>query len=188
MRLFTIIFFAIISIQPAVSLSETDEAIWKELKKGGLVVLMRHASTAKKDNPLLRDSSCLKERKLSEKGKKEAARIGRMFKSKKVAIKKVLASPYCRTVDTAKIEFNKAQPAEFLSLVEALSQEQAKTNTEQLMETIGSYKGSANLVLVTHAPNINAVSFEMVEMGAFLVIRPMGNGEFEEIGKINLAY
>ena len=186
MKIFNSILFAILSFQPSVSFSDTDGKIWEKLKNGGLVVLMRHASVEKGDG-LLRDPSCLKERNLSEKGKKEAARIGQMFTARGAAIEQVLTSPYCRTMDTAKIAFGKGQPAEFLYVLEALPQEQAESNTEQLSQKIGSYSGKGNLVLVTHAPNINAVSFETVEKGAFLVLQPMGDSEFEEIGKINLG-
>ena len=73
MKIFISILLAILSFQPSVSFSETEENIWGKLKNGGLVVLVRHTSTVQKDNPLLRDPSCLKERKLSKKGKKEAA-------------------------------------------------------------------------------------------------------------------
>ena len=72
-------------------------------------------------------------------------------------------------------------------MLEALPQNQAEANTEKLTQKIGSYSGTENLILVTHAPNINAVSFESVEMGAFLVLQPKGDHEFEEIGIINLA-
>ena len=188
MKIFIYILLAILSFQPSVSFADADGKIWEKLKNGGLVVLVRHTSTVKKDNPLLRDPSCLKERKLSEKGKKEAAKIGKMFTAKGAPIEKVLTSPYCRTTDTAKIAFGSGQPVEFLSVLEALPQKQAEANTDQLTQKIGSYSGSGNLILVTHAPNINAVSFETVEMGAFLVLRPKGGQEFEEIGKINLAY
>jgi phosphohistidine phosphatase SixA len=188
MKTFISILLAILSFLPTMSFSDTDGKIWGKLKNGGLVVLVRHTSTVQKDNPLLRDSSCLKERKLSEKGKKEAARIGEMFTAKGALINKVLTSPYCRTVHTAKIAFGSGQPVEFLSVLEALTQEQAEANTDQLTQKIGSYSGNGNLILVTHAPNINAVSFEIVEMGAFLVLQPMGDDEFEEVGKINLAY
>lgn len=188
MKTFVSILLAILYFQPSLSFSDTEGKIWGKLKNGGLVVLMRHTSTVQKDNPLLRDPSCLKERKLSEKGKKEAARIGKMFAAKGVLIDKVLTSPYCRTTDTAKIAFGKVQSAGFLAVLEALSREQAEANTDQLTQKISSYSGNGNLVLVTHGPNINAVSFEIVEMGAFLVLQPMGDGEFEEVGKINLAY
>ena len=187
MKIFISILFMLFSLQPLVSFSDTEEKIWEQLKVGGLVVLMRHTTTIKENNPLLRDPSCLKERTLSEKGKKEAARIGKSFIAKGVSINTVLTSPYCRTTDTGKIAFARVEPAKFLSLLEALSQKQAEANTETLRQKIGSYTGSGNLVLVTHAPNINTVSFESVEMGAFLVLQPMGDSEFEEVGKINLA-
>lgn len=187
MKIIISILITIFSLQPSVSFSETVEKIWNKLKTGGFVVLMRHTTTVKENNPLLRDPLCVKERKLSDKGKKEAARIGKNFTVKGVAINKVLTSPYCRTTDTAKIAFVRVEPAEFLSVLEALPQKQAEANIETLRQKIGSYSGAGNLVLVTHEPNINAVSFENVEMGAFLVLQPMGDGEFEEVGKINLA-
>lgn len=187
MKIFISILLAIFSLQPSVSFSESEENIWEKLKNGGLVVLMRHTSTNQKANPLLRDPSCLKERKLSEKGKKEAAIIGEMFTAKGVPIEKVLTSPYCRTTDTAKIAFSSGQPAEFLSLLEALPQDQAETNTNLLTKKISRYSGKGNLILVTHSPNINAVSFESVEMGAFLVLKPLNDGEYDEIRKINLT-
>lgn len=187
MKIIVSIIVTILSLQPSLSFSDTEEKIWEKLKVGGLVVLMRHTTTVKENNPLLRDPSCLKERKLSEKGKKEAARIGNNFTAKGVPINKVLTSPYCRTTDTGKIAFARGEPAEFLSVLEALPQKQAEANTETLRQKIASYSGTGNLVLITHAPNINAISFESVEMGAFLVLKPMGEHEFEEIGKINLS-
>lgn len=189
MKILISILLAALSFTPLISLADAEGDIWEKLKNGGLVVLMRHTHTTVKDTkPLLRDPSCVKERNLSEKGKKVATRIGKMFATKGVPVGKILASPYCRTTDTANIAFGSSQPVEFLTVLEALPQEQAEENTEQLTQKIGSYSGDGNLVLVTHAPNISAVSFESVEMGAFLVLQPMGGGEFEEIGIINLAY
>jgi phosphohistidine phosphatase SixA len=188
MKILISIFLAILSFQPSMSSADTEGDIWGKLKNGGLVVLMRHTHTSVKDTkPLLRDPSCVRERNLSETGKKEAARIGKMFATKGVPVSKVLTSPYCRTMDTAKIAFGSSQPVEFLTVLEALPWEQAEENTVKLTQKIGSYSGSGNLVLVTHAPNINAISFETVEMGAFLVLQPAGGHEFEEIGIINLA-
>ena len=187
MKIIIAIIITLFALQPSLSFSDTEEQIWEKLKVGGLVVLMRHTTTLKENNPLFLDPSCAKERMLSAKGKKEATRIGKSFTAKGVLINKVLSSPYCRTTDTGKIAFTKVESAEFLSLLEALSQKQAEKNTKILQQRIASYSGAGNLVLITHAPNINAVSFESVEMGAFLVLKPMGEDEFEELGQINLA-
>jgi phosphohistidine phosphatase SixA len=167
----------------------SDEEMWQKLAAGGLVVLMRHASTNSGNasgNPLLRDPSCSAERNLSAQGKEEAAHIGRMFKSKGIPVGAVLASPYCRTVETATIAFGSVKSTPYLSLLEVLSANQAETASAQLVQKIGSYKGEKNLILVTHAPNIDAVAFDPVEKAAFLVLKPLGNDEFDELGKINL--
>ena len=50
----------------------------------------------------------------------------------------------------------------------------------------GEYQGSANRVMVTHEPNIAAISFELVPQGAFLVLKPQGGSTFDVIGTIRL--
>ena len=187
MKTFVSILLFILSFQSTMCLSATENEIWKKLKTGGLVILMRHATVRKENNPLLRDPSCLNERNLSEKGKQDAIKIGEQFSAKGVPVDTVLASPYCRTTATAKNAFGRSKSVEFLAVLEAFPQKQAEAYTERLMSKIGSYSNSGNLVLVTHAPNINAVSFDLIEIGAFLVLQPMGGEEFEEIGKINFT-
>ena len=54
------------------------------------------------------------------------------------------------------------------------------------MKRIGEHAGTANRVMVTHEPNIAAISFERVEQGAFLVLKPRGGSEFDVVGKIRL--
>ena len=167
----------------------SEAELWNKLADGGLVVLMRHTSTVTGGDvggSLIRDPSCARERNLSSKGIDEAIQIGKMFASKGIPVKNVLASPYCRTVDTAKFAFGRVDPTGFLSLIETMPHSQAEAATKQLNQRIGSYSGSENLVMITHAPNINAVAFDPVEKGAFLVLKPMGNGDFEELGKMNL--
>lgn len=189
-HLFIVFNMILFSFMPSTGVAASEAEIWQKLAGGGLVVLMRHATTNTGKGsgaPLMRDPSCLKERKLSSKGKKEAAQIGKMFVSKGVSVGDVLVSPYCRTTNTAKIAFGRGTATDFLSLLEVLSGEQADKFTEQLSRKIGSYSGSKNLVLVTHGPNIDAVSFDLVAQGAFLVFKPTGKDTFEEIGIINIA-
>ena len=52
---------------------------------------------------------------------------------------------------------------------------------------LGSYSDEGNLVLVTHEPNISAVSFELVKHLDFLVIEPKGGSEFEELGVVRFS-
>ncbi|MEN8209547.1 MAG: hypothetical protein ABFR50_09895, partial [Candidatus Fermentibacteria bacterium] len=163
--------------------------IWGNLENGGLVIVMRPPAAEMDEgggNPLLRDPSCASKENLSEKGKMKAVRIREQFKSRGVPIDSVLTSPDCLAKETAKTVFGQAESVEFLSLLETLPDQQAETYTEELERRIGTYSGKGNLVLVTHESNINAISYQTLEEGYFLVLNPMGKNEFEEIGTYRL--
>lgn len=177
----------LLASQPAVA----EEALWQELKKGGMVVLMRHTSVEQgsgKGNSLIRDASCARERNLSAEGKAEAAQIGQAFNAHAIPLGEVLASPYCRTMDSARLAFGKALASEALSLIEGLPSDAAARNTAAAATLIGSYQGVTNLVMVSHQPNIDALTFEMIEKGEFLVLKPQGGDQFELVGKVRLAH
>ena len=164
--------------------------LWNTLKAGGKVVLMRHAPVkqgAESGNPLSRDPSCKQEKNLSSRGKRNAELVGSRFRGRDIPVSKVMHSPFCRTTATAEIAFGASYPAEYLSLLEILGPEEAAKQTEKLNRTIGSYKGDGNLILITHEPNISAVSFELLKHLDFLVIDPTGEASFEELGVIRFS-
>lgn len=170
--------------------AKASDDLWEVLKQGGYVVLMRHAPVEPGDsngNPLVRDPSCKSERNISNQGKRHAEVLGRRFREYNIPVSKVMHSPFCRTTATAHIVFGKAYPAKYLSLLEQLSPDDSRLQTEKLNQIIGTYTGEGNLVLVTHEPNINAVSFELMKHLDFLVIDPNGEEEFEELGVIKYS-
>lgn len=164
--------------------ARADDALWARLAEGGKVVLMRHASVVDGGDSLLRDPSCKGERKLSDQGRQQAKAVGERFRARKIPVEAVRHSPYCRTAETAQLAFGKGSEAAYLSLLEVLGAEEAAVQTAQLNQVIGAYAGKGNLVLVTHEPNIGAVSFEMVKPADFIVLQPKGGSEFEELGVI----
>ena len=180
----------LLSMSAATHSASGDDELWSELKGGGKVVLMRHAPVergADRGNPLLRDPSCKGERNLSSQGKLDAAEVGRRFREHGVPVEEVLHSPFCRTTETAERAFGAATAAEYLSLLEILGAEEAAQQTEQLNRAIGSYSEKGNLILITHEPNINSVSFETVRHLDFVVLDPAGEAEFEELGVIRFT-
>ena len=166
--------------------AHADEAIWSALKQGGKVVLMRHAAVDRSSgNPVLHTSGdCSKELNLSKLGREQAKRIGEMFRARGVFTGEVLASPYCRTMDTARLAFGSAKPSEAMRLIEGLPRPQAEQVTAQAMKLIGGYKDRVNLILVTHQPNVEAIALESVEPAGMLVLQPKGGGEFDVLGKL----
>ncbi len=167
-----------------------SEALWGLLREGGKVVLLRHAPVqqgTESGNSLVRDPSCKNEKNLSQQGKRDAETVGRRFRDHEIPVSSVMHSPFCRTRDTAQVAFGKASPAVYLSLLEILDSDQATQQTEALNQVIGSFSDNGNLVLVTHEPNIRAVSFELIGHLDFLVAEPMGDGAFEELGVVRFS-
>ena len=164
-----------------------DQDLWAALDDGGKVVLMRHAPVeagAGAGDPRVRDPSCRGERNLSVRGRRQAREIGNRFAEHQISVSEVLHSPFCRTAETAKLAFGRAAPADYLSLLEILEPGEAERQTVELSRVIGSYTGTANLILVTHEPNINAVSFELVKHLDMVILEPKGSKNFEELGVI----
>lgn len=161
-----------------------DDDLWAELQKGGKVVLMRHASTDAREPVAFAPDDCSTQRNLSEKGRKEAKLVGQAFMRHAVPISDVLASPFCRTRDTAKAAFGRVQIWQPLNLLVGLSDAEKESRTAIVTERIASFSGPGNLVLITHRPNIDDLTFEVVKPGEFLILKPDGQSELEIIGRI----
>src|SRR5204862_934932 len=81
------------------------------LREGGYVFYLRHASTdfSQNDAGMKSFEDCASQRNLTDKGRGEARAIGEHVKRLGIPIGEVLASPFCRTMETARLAFGKAQ-------------------------------------------------------------------------------
>ena len=87
----------------------TNEALIKALRAGGYTLYFRHEATNwsqddyidKREDWLSCDPA--KVRQLSEQGRQQASATGKAIRSLGIPVSRVLASPYCRTVETAKL-------------------------------------------------------------------------------------
>jgi phosphohistidine phosphatase SixA len=181
---------ALAALLAPTSFAMADEALWEALQAGGKVVLVRHASIERdpgQPDPRVRDPSCQTEAKLSAQGRQDAAEFGHRFWAHQVEVSQVLYSPFCRTTETATIAFEQATPGGFLALIEDIPPAEAAARSQQLQQVIGAHEGAGNLVLITHRPNIAAVSFEGLGFLDALVLAPDGAGDYEELGVIRFA-
>src|SRR4051794_20726812 len=82
------------------------------LRRGGNVLVFRHAATdpSQADAQRFRYTQCSRQRNLDDRGRAQARAIGRAVRVMRVPIGRVLASPYCRTVQTARIAFGRVTP------------------------------------------------------------------------------
>lgn len=166
-----------------------DSSLWAALKEGGKVVLLRHADIDMSQGRLgqLGHGNCAIEVNLTARGREQARQIGEAFRTHGIPVGEVLASPYCRNMDTGKLAFGKATAAEFLMPPGVLSDEQYAQNLKTALRTVGQYRGHPNLVLITHGQNVSDIGFlEIVEFGEFAVLKPKGGTEYDVLGTIQL--
>jgi phosphohistidine phosphatase SixA len=164
----------------------TDDA-WAAMKKPGHVVLIRHAnapeSVTESDDMDLKN--CAIQRNLDEAGRAQARRIGDLFRAHGIRRARLVASQYCRAIDTAKLmNLGPVQQLPALNIVflsRLASMREAAEKTRQFMKTIPAKQ---LIVLVTHVGNIQAVAGVMVSSGEMVVVHLDAAGAVVVDGRI----
>ena len=165
-----------------------DERVWAALKQGGKVILLRHTHVDIQEGiGRLAPGNCAEEVNLSASGVEQAKLIGKAFRAHGIAVGEVLASPYCRCIDTGRLAFGSATAVQYLMPPGAASDSQAKMNNERVLQEILKHRDLSNLVLITHDLNISNIVLEpTVHMGELIVLQPNGT-DFDIIGKIRMG-
>jgi phosphohistidine phosphatase SixA len=137
-----------------------DEKLWSLLKGGGQVVLIRHAVTTPGvgDPPGFRLEDCATQRNLTDAGRRHARRIGEEWRKRGVPVERVVSSPWCRCLETARLAFGKEH-----AVSTALSNlfgrgENSERQVREMRALVSKHAGKGNLVLVTHGSTIAALT------------------------------
>ena len=77
------------------------------LRGGGYVLFFRHAATTRMGQPDDDLTTCATQRNLNAEGRRQARAIGAAFRRLDIPVGAVIASPYCRTKDTAQLAFGR---------------------------------------------------------------------------------
>ena len=164
--------------------AHADEALWKLVAGGGQVLFIRHAETTPGvgDPPGFQLEDCASPRSRSNAGRAQAQRMGAELARRGVPIGEVLSSPWCRCLDTARLAFGRATRWEALSNLFGRSGE-AEKQVRVLRPRVAAYRGSGNLVLVSHGSTAAALTGEHPGMGELLVLTPSGAG-FRVAGRL----
>jgi phosphohistidine phosphatase SixA len=165
-----------------------NDLLWQKLRtEVDLVVLMRHTQSVG-GNPLAWDESgsCTGESMLTVEGQAHARKIGEAFI--KQGIKPfVISSPMCRCRDTAQIAFGEAFVTDAaLRQIASADREQTSAYERKAQSLIASHRGSSPVVFVSHRPNIDLLSLELIDEGELLIARASENGELAVLGKIQV--
>lgn len=169
-----------------------EPRIWRRLRAGGLVILMRHASTEPGlgDPPGFRVEDCKTQRNLSQAGREEARRVGERLRAERVPIGLVLTSPWCRCRETAMEAFGRAQDWEPLSSFFDFPHREPEYS-DRVRKRIGDYgrkppKEGGNVVMVTHNVNIAALTKHSVGTSEIVVVRPDGCCDLRPLERLRL--
>jgi phosphohistidine phosphatase SixA len=160
---------------------------WKALRAGGHVALMRHADApgGVGDPPGFRVEDCATQRNLSAKGRSDAEKIGSRLKGGGIAFEKILSSPWCRCIDTARLLNLGTVETEATFGNVVVLKDQRETLTTGARALIGRWTARGNLLVVTHGANIQALTGAWLASGEIVVVRG-GSDSVEPVGRLLL--
>lgn len=148
------------------------------LRKGGFVLFLRHAATPDYQEPSPTDfTSCEAQRNLNGPGRAQAVMVGEALRELNIAIAEVLASPYCRCMDTARLAFGRVAPEE------AVRGDKDKLAAFQRLLSTPPAPGT-NRVLVGHGGAAGLLGEEFLREGETMVIRPDGDDRFTMVARV----
>jgi phosphohistidine phosphatase SixA len=156
------------------------------LRGGGLILYFRHTSTdfGQNDDAMSGYEDCARQRNLTDRGRDEARAIGAAIKRLNIPIGDVLASPFCRTRETAQLIFGHA------TVAAAVRGGPARPGTDdryaelrKLLSTPPS-RGT-NLAIASHGNPFHAVAdATYLAEGEAAVIEPRGALGFRILARV----
>ncbi|GGH21340.1 hypothetical protein GCM10007036_25540 [Alsobacter metallidurans] len=151
-------------------MAASEEEAFEALRRGGAIVLMRHAIAPGGGDPpgfVLED--CATQRNLSADGREQARRTGAMLRSRGVAIAAVLSSRWCRALETARLL--DVAPVEGSPPFDSFfaNAEREPAHLRDMRAALAGLGGMA-AVVVTHQVNITALTGVFPASGELVVI------------------
>ena len=166
--------------------SLTGAALLQTLRAGGLILYFRHTSTdfGQNDDAMSGYEDCARQRNLTDNGRDEARRIGAAIKRLDIPIGDVLASPFCRTRETAQLIFGRATVAPAVRGGPARPETNDRyAELRKLLST--PPRAGTNLAIASHGNPFRAVTdTTYLAEGEAAVNRPLGSQGFRIVARI----
>lgn len=145
------------------------------LRKGGYVIYIRHAKTdfSQKDTTADYDN-CAGQRNLTDEGRMQAKNMGAAFRALGIPVGRVIASPYCRTRETAELAFGKYERANHY--------ETAKSMTKDLLAAAPA--DGPNTIMVAHGFIMRDIAHVILEEGDAYIFKPTGSNDQGAIARV----
>lgn len=147
-------------------------ADWSVLKVPGTIAMIRHADAPGVGDPEgWRLDDCSTQRNLSERGRRHARALGEAFRANAVAVEKIIASQWCRAVETATLlQLGPVEQQSAFNNAYVLFERRAEL-TRGAREVLSGLDGRGLLVVVTHGDNIQLLAGVMPAQGEIVAVR-----------------
>lgn len=167
------------------------DALIAALRKGGYVIVMRHASSPREvpDKRTANPDNTKPERQLDAAGRSTATAMGQAIHALKIPIGEVFSSPTYRALETVKYaQLGTAKPTPELGENGADMSGGTAAQSAWLKKKVTEFSSGTNTVLVTHFPNIRAAFPELTDVadGEAVVFAPDGKGGAKVAGRIKI--
>jgi len=170
---------------PGLAADDSKEA-WAALVKGGHVAVIRHGNAPPGyggDPPGFKIDDCTTQRNLDELGRDQARALGEAFRNHGVRVDRILSSPWCRCLETARLMA--VGPVETSWALVPDTQPSVRVRLLELKVIVSAWRGPGTLVLVTHAFTVRALMGFLPIQGQTVVLKPgSGNASADLVGLI----
>jgi phosphohistidine phosphatase SixA len=158
-----------------------------ELRRGGYVLYFRHAATdfSQNDEKMKSYDDCASQRNLIDHGRADARAAGATIRELKIPVERVLASPFCRTVETAQLIFGRAE-----KMTEVRGGPAVPAGSDRYAELrkilATQVRPGANLVVVSHGnPFVSIAGPPYLAEGEAAVVKPLGQ-DFRIVARVRI--
>lgn len=186
LKTIAVLLISIFLYSAAGAAENADELLLAALQRGDHVALIRHAlapGTGDPDNFKL--DECATQRNLSSEGRKQAERIGKIFREAGLHDIDIYTSQWCRCRETAVLmEVGKPQDLVFLnSFFQNSGRKDAQTDA--LRSWLLAKPLAEPVILVTHQVNITAFTSVYPASGEIVIMRRDADDKFHLAGTIS---
>jgi virginiamycin B lyase len=167
-----------VATAPAATPATHPADLINKLRAGGYVIYFRHTKTDFSQKDTVADyDNCAGQRNLTDTGRDQARGIGIAIKALGIPIGRIVASPYCRTRETAELIFGRYERADHY--------ETAKSITKDILSVAPA--AGPNTIIVAHGFIMRDIAGVVLEEGDAMIFKPSGPTDQGALARIPSA-
>ena len=160
----------------------SDAAAWDALRRDGAVALVRHGEAPGVGDPDgWKLDDCATQRNLDAAGRAQARALGAKIRAERIPVRRLLASPWCRTMETASLLGVGAVEKEPAFANAFILSDRRDELASAARAVIGRWRGPGALVVVTHGENIRALIGRTPGTAELVVVSLAEDGRLREV-------